>query len=578
MRSLRLLLLQLCIVLVFLVFAGRLAYIQLARGTELRRMSEQNFRRWVRSPAPRGVILDRKGRVLATNEPAMTAWLISGEVPRESWAILISRLVAMGFFPDQQTADDTLAEARRYPSYLPLRLQSRLSMRMITHVEEELSSLPGVYLRQEPVRSYPGNAVAAHVIGYLREIDAQELETRRPMGYRPGDGIGKAGLERAFETQLRGIGGRDELEINAKGRVLRTLTTTPPQPGLPLTLTLDLDIQHAAEVALAGRTGAVVVLDPHTGEILAMATSPTYNLNSMCGRRSPETQRWLTATHAEVNRATRGRYAPGSVFKIVTAAAALEKGVVPDYFHCSGEYHGIRCWLHTGHGTLNLTEAIAQSCNVSFMKLAENVGIEDLVHMARRFGLGHHSLLSTVLPETAGEVPDPEWAEKSYHRSWQLGDTLQVGIGQSWLEVSPLQAARIAAAIANGGYLVQPHLVNMIGTAVQSAPSAATIGLQHSTITRIRTGLRAVVGEGTAKKMDPSLHIAGKTGTAQNPAGLDHAWFAGYAPTEAPKVAIAVLVEHGGHGGATAAPIAESVIRVALNGPPPPVSLFSSGR
>ncbi len=569
MRSTRLLLLQLLALVVFLVFAGRLAYIQGVRGTELRGLSVRNFRRWVRSPAPRGLIVDAKGRILATNEPAMSAWLISGEVPRDSWAGLLDRLVAIGFFPDHDTAEETLTDARRYPGYLPVRLAARLSPLMITRVAEAMPTLPGVYLRAEPLRTYPHGVLASHVLGYLREIDAQELETRHAQDYRPGDAVGKAGLEHAFEDDLHGQGGRDEVEINAHGRVLRTLTAQTAQPGHTLTLALDLDVQHAAEQAMAGHLGAVVVLDPHSGDIRALVSAPGYDLNAMSGRRTPAMQAWLDSSHAEINRVTRGRYAPGSVFKIVTAAAALEKGCVPDYLYCPGEYHGIHCWLHSGHGTLNLTQALAQSCNVAFMKLAEATGIDDLSTMARRFGLGKHTAVGAILPESAGTVPDPAWARATFHRPWQLGETLQVGIGQSSLEITPLQAARIAAAIANGGYLVQPRLVTRIGDTPVPRLPAARIGLHDATLARIREGLRAVTGEGTAKSLDPTLHIAGKTGTAQNPGGEDNAWFVGYAPSDNPRVAVAVLVEHGGHGGVVAAPIGEAVIRTALNGPPP---------
>jgi penicillin-binding protein 2 len=569
MRSTRLLLLQLLTVVVALVFAGRLIYIQGARGAELRGQSVRNTQRPVRSPAPRGLILDAKGRTLVTNEPAMSAWLISGMVPREQWPALLDRLVTIGFFPDRDTADAALEDARRLPGYLPVRLATRLSPQMITRVEESLSTLPGLYLRPEPVRAYPHGTLAAHVLGYLREIDAVELQARAAQDYRPGDDVGRAGLERAFEDVLHGASGYDKVEIDAHGRVLRTLAAQAPAPGHALTLSLDLDVQRAAEQALAGHTGAAVALDTHTGDVLALVSAPGYDLNAMSGRRSPALQQWLERTHAEINRATRGRYAPGSVFKIVTAAAALEKGSVPGYFYCPGEYRGIHCWLHRGHGSLNLTEAVAQSCNVAFMKLAEGVGIRDLSAMARRFGLGRHTTLGTLLPESVGTVPDPAWAQRTFHRTWQLGDTLQVGIGQSSLEITPLQAARIAAAIANGGYLVQPRLVTRVDDTPQPRVPAASTGLRPATIRRIRAGLRAVTGEGTARSLDATLRIAGKTGTAQNPGGDDHAWFAGYAPSDKPRVAVAVLVEHGGHGGATAAPIAEAIIRVALNGPTP---------
>ncbi|HOF88920.1 MAG TPA: penicillin-binding protein 2, partial [Armatimonadota bacterium] len=558
MLARRLLLLRIVLLVAFLAFAGKLAYLQLLRGGELRHASVRNQLRWVRSPAPRGVILDRTGAVLATNTPAMAAWLVSGEVARDRWDALLARLVAIGIFPDLQTAAAALAEHRRLPSYLPLRLGSNLTMAQVTRVEEEGAFLPGIYLRAEPVRAYPGGALAVHALGYVREIDAEELAARRTDGYRQGDRIGKSGLEKTFEAALRGQDGREEVEVDARGSVLRSVRQVPPREGQTVVLTLHAVLQRAAESALAGRKGAVVALDPRTGDILALASAPSYDPTSMSGRLSPESWAWLQRSHALVNRGLE-RYPPGSVFKIVTAAAALETGKAHagSYFYCPGAYHNIRCWKHAGHGTLGITAAIAQSCNVAFMHMAEDVGIASLAKMARRFGLGERTGLE-VLPERRGLVPDAGWAKETGRR-WQLGDTLQTGMGQSFLTITPLQGARLIAAIANGGKLVTPRLVQQVGDAVIPTAPPTPIGLQPGTLRGIARGLRAVThGEGTARGLDPALRIAGKTGTAQNP-GPDHAWFAGYAPADAPKIAVVVLVEHGGHGGAAAAPIAEAV-------------------
>lgn len=561
MLTRRLLLLRIIILAAFVAFTARLAFWQLWQGGALREASKRNHLRWVRLPAKRGLIVDRAGAVLATNTPAPAAWLVSGEVGRKDWDDLLQRLTDIGVFPDLETATDTLAEARRHPTYLPQRLLGNLTMEQVTRVEEELPFLRGVYVSDEPLRSYPNGEMAAHVLGYLREIDANELEANKEQGYRQGDNFGKSGLEKAFETDLRGQEGAEEVEVDARGAVLRRVSTDAPHEGSTLTLTLDSALQRTAEDALRGHVGAVVALDPSSGDILAMASAPTYNATKMSGRLSPESWGWLKKAHALVNRGTE-RYPPGSVFKIVTAATVLEQGVVSDntYFFCPGVYQGIHCWKHNGHGTINLTEAIAQSCNVSFMHMAEKAGLERMATMARRFGLGKPTGLE--LPEKHGLIPNPAWVKETGRR-WQPGDTLQVGIGQSYLTITPLQGARVAAAIANGGKLVHPRLVQRIGDDDQPLTPPTPIGLQDGTLRSIARGLRAVTGEGTAKSMDPSLHIAGKTGTAQNPGG-DHAWFIGYAPTEHPTIAIAVLVEHGGHGGAVAAPIAEAVIRAAL--------------
>lgn len=551
----------------FVLFAGKLAYLQLLRGDELRGASKRNALRWVRSPAPRGLIIDRRGIVLAANTPSQAVWLVSGEVKREEWDTLTQRLVDIGIFPDLPTATATLAEPRAHPSHFPLPLQNNLNIAQVTRVEETLPFLNGIYLRAEPIRAFPRGAMAANTLGYLREIDADELAARSEQGYRLGDHIGKSGLEKTFEDALRGEEGGEELEVDARNRVLRTVQRKLPKAGKTLTLTLDAGLQRVAENALVGHRGAVVALDPNTGDIRVLASVPTFDPNKMSNRLSPESWAWLQRAHALVNRGTE-RYPPGSVFKIVTAAAALESGAtnIGTYFYCDGKYHGIHCWKRAGHGPIGFTEAFAQSCNVSFMHMAEDVGVTRLSRMGHRFGLGARTGLA-VLPEKRGLVPDLDWA-KANHIRWQLGDTLQVGIGQSYCTITPLQGARLVAAIANGGKLVTPRLVQQVGDEEQPVVPPAPLGLKSSTLLAIAHGLRAVTsGEGTARNLDPSLLIAGKTGTAQNPPHPDHAWFVGYAPANNPQIAIAVLIENGGHGGATAAPIAEAVIRAALQPP-----------
>ena len=580
----RLLLLRLLLLLACLVFVGRLAFLQLLHGDELRKDSERNRHRWVRIAAPRGLILDRKQRVLAANVPGHVAWLVPSEVPRKGWDELATRLTDVGIFPDRDSAVVALDEARHAPSYLPVRLLSGLDIATISRIEEQQAFFPGVFLRDEPLRSYPEGTRAAHLLGYLREINSEEMLARREQGYHNGDSIGKAGLERALEDELRGVEGGQQVDVDVHGRVQRVLQDVAPQPGQSVTLTLDMDLQRAAEDALNGHRGAVVALDPRNGDILALASAPAFDLNHMTGRISTETMKWLRGPDTpELNRATAGQYPPGSVFKIVTAAAVLEKKLIQpnEFFFCDGSYHGIGCSKRSGHGSLTFTEAMAQSCNVAFMKMAERVGIMGLAHMARRFGLGQATRVlpesetvgkttkSGLLPEADGVVPDPQWERTKHHRPWEFGETLQVGIGQSSLAITPLQGARIIAAIANGGQLIHPRLVQRIGEYAVPGEAPDDIGLSADTVQRIAEGLRAVVAEGTAKKLDPELHIAGKTGTAQNPGGEDHAWFVGYAPREDPKIAVAVLIEHGGHGGAVAAPIAQTLIRVALQGPPP---------
>jgi len=323
---------------------------------------------------------------------------------------------------------------------------------------------------------------------------------------------------------------------------------------------------------LRGHRGAAVVLDPSNGDILAMASAPAYDLNRMSGRISPDYFAWMQRAQVQMNRAANGTYPPGSVFKIITAITALESGAAQrnTWFYCDGSYNGIHCWQHSGHGSLNFTGALAHSCNVYFMKLAERAGAQKLEKVSRRFGLGESSDIAGLATTASGRLPDLQGLSARELAARPLGDTLQMGIGQTTVTITPLQAARIIAAIANRGKLVQPRLVRRVGGKEYPAKLPTPLNLKAATLNIIAGGLRQVVETGTAKSLDPTLRIAGKTGTAQNPHGEDHAWFVGYAPADHPRVAVAILIENGGHGGAIAAPIAESVIRAALTTPTAP--------
>ncbi|MEI7834374.1 MAG: penicillin-binding transpeptidase domain-containing protein, partial [bacterium] len=335
----RLLLMRVLLLLIFVTFALRLAFLQVWTGKELHDVSTRNHLRWVRFPAPRGMILDRKGRVLATSTESRTAWLVSGEVPRKGWEALYTGLVNAGIFPNVEAARAGLEYTRKHTSYQPQRLMSDLDIAQTTRIEEELPYLPGVYLNTEPTRSYPGGALAAHLIGYLSEIDEKKLAEKRSSGYRAGDRIGKTGIESAFEDILRGQDGGEQLEVDVSGRVLHRYERIEPQPGGNITLTIDLDIQRAAEEGLKGLEGAVVALDPRTGDVLAIASTPAYDLNQMSTRITPEMMELFQQNHAMENRATSG-YPPGSVFKIITATAALEKNLIPSdaSYYCDGSY------------------------------------------------------------------------------------------------------------------------------------------------------------------------------------------------------------------------------------------------
>jgi penicillin-binding protein 2 len=566
----RLVILRVLVVLAFALILARLVQLQLIEGERNRKLADENRIRVVRRLAPRGTIYDRRGRVLATSRLAFSICAVPEELQGggSDAAETVARM--LGLPADQVRA--ALAQPRP-ARYEPQIIWRDASDQVVASFEEHAVYLSGLSVVADAVRQYPQGSLAAHVLGYVRQISAEDLAGPDKAGYQPRDLIGKAGAERMAEPALRGTDGGDQIEVDARGRRVRTLGTVPPQPGRDVWLTLDLELQQAAEEALGGRAGAVVALDPWTGEVLAMASHPAYDPNVFSGTLTPSQWRSLaTPDHPLQNRAATCRYEPGSVFKIVTAAAALEAGDTgpDDRFYCGGVFAlggwRMRCWKRDGHGSEDFIHGFGQSCNVMFATIGRRAGPERLAAMARRFGLGQKTGIG--LPEEAGLIPSPEWKRRVRKQPWYPGDTAQMSIGQGDCLVTPLQVAREAAAVANGGYLVRPKLIARIEG--EDPPRAQLpgqpLGLRAETLAALRAGMEAVVAEGgTAHRIWTDKYgLAGKTGTAQNPGGTPHAWFAGYAPTDRPRLAVAVMVEHGGAGAAVAAPIARHVFDTML--------------
>jgi len=564
--SQRLFRLKLGVAVVFALLLGRLVQLQVIQGAELQRASEQNRIRRVREAAPRGVITDRAGKVLASNRPSYAVSMLPHPDPavRREVEETLAPLLGMTVTDLEQR---TKAGMSTGDTCLVAEDVDRAT---IARIEEHAPHLPGVSIEVKPVRWYPYAKLACHVLGYVREVDEADLRRLRSRGYLQGDRAGKDGIERLQESRLRGREGGRQVEVDAGGRLVRVLGRVEPSPGRPVALTLDLPTQQAAERGLTGKRGAVVALDPETGEVLALASSPGFDPNWFTRRLDPAHWRYLNSrARPQHDRAINGRYAPGSVFKVVVAAAGLEHGLVTPQsrFTCPGVYRlgrwSFHCWRLQGHGPLSFIQGIAQSCNVVFMTVGRRVGIARLADMARRFGLGRQTGIE-LSGESSGLVPDPDWKRERRHQPWYPGDTCQVAIGQGDLLVTPLQAAVEIAVVANGGYRVQPHLVRETGGRAVSVQREA-VGLSAETIAALRTGLEMVVERGTGRSLEGiGVRVAGKTGTAENPHGKPHAWFIGYAPAEQPRIAVAVLVEGGGHGGSVSAPIAGEVIKAAL--------------
>jgi len=566
------------VVLLFTLLLGRLWQMQVLQGSYYLQLSEENRLRDLRLPAPRGILYDRKGRPLASNRAAFTVSVLPMEL-RDAERVL-PRLAAILDVPLAEI-QQRLERARGRP-FEPVRLRRDAPKRVVATVEENRLDLPGVIIEVEPVRHNLYGSLAAHGLGYLGEINPSELASPKWSGYRMGDLIGKAGVERIYDRDLRGHDGRLRVEVDARGRPLRVLGREPSHPGKSLVLTIDLDIQQAAEAALGDKAGAVVVLDPRNGEVLAIASHPTVDPNVFSAGISADAWGRIAGDRSLplLNRAADSTYEPGSVFKVVTAAASLMRGTATraTRVNCNGIFR-LGGWVFRdlkAHGTLDFIEGVAQSCNVFFWTLGMRTGGDALAEMARALGLGQRTGID--LPsESAGLIPDSAWKLRTQGEPWYPGDNANMAIGQGWVNVTPLQIARMIAAVGNGGTLVRPHLVRQVldrdgGTAERvTVPPAGRVDFRPDVLATLQEALAAVVQRGTGRAVAiEGLSIAAKTGSAENPRGQPHAWFAAYAPTTEPRVALAVLVEHGRRGGLVAAPIAKAVLQAAFGITPTP--------
>ncbi|WP_158089569.1 penicillin-binding protein 2 [Magnetofaba australis] len=565
----------------FAVLIGRLFNLQVLRGGAYRDLAENNRISLQPLPAPRGRVFDRFERMLVENSPnyrLVAIPEISGPVSE-----LVGRIRQITELSDEQI-EQVLKQAKRQRAFLPLKIKSHLSWSELSRIETRIHELPGVEIQAQARRHYPHGALLAHVLGYLGEVTERDRKRFPNFRYRAGDLIGKTGIERAFETQLRGHEGVREMEVNAIGRRVRELARREPDQGRDLTLTIDLDLQRDAEAALGENSGAVVALDPRNGEVLAMASSPSYDPNRFIeGFRSDEWRELITDPFRPLsNKAVQGRYPPGSTFKIVVALAALESGKISPHekLFCGGHLtrhdHRFHCWRRGGHGSVNLKQAMAQSCDVYFYRVAEKLGIDTIHDMADRLGFGRQSGIA-LGGERRGINPSREWKKANLGKIWFPGETLISAIGQGYNLATPLQLANMMAAVANGGVLYKPTLVR---PARGREPQVLRhTRLRPEDLAFVKEALEEVVhgARGTAHNGRPELvRAGGKTGTSQvvrhkreasgkiikddDPTLRDHALYVSYAPADDPVLAIAAVVEHGGGGGSVAAPVVKQVM------------------
>ena len=585
----------------FALIFVRLWHLQIIKGDDFRNLSENNRIRIQDIPAPRGILYDREGIPLVDSFPAFDVSLYRQDLRRPETLI---RPLSQTLSLDQEKLQARMAAAKDLPPSQAFKIKTNISREELAQVETRRLDLPGVMVDVVIRRNYPYRSLAAHIIGHLGEISQEELEKDLYSNHKAGYLVGKYGIEQTHEVELMGESGGRQIEVNAVGRMMRVLGTVEPIPGNNLFLTLDLELQKAAEEALAGKNGAVVALDPRNGDVLAMVSKPDFDPNLFSRGITPENWKSIIGNPARPlqNRATQGQYPPGSVFKIITALAALEeKAITPDtVFSCSGafpfgnrDYH---CWKKEGHGRMDLKRAIVESCDVYFYQVGLRLGVDRIAKYASAVGLGK----STGYPlgqEKPGLVPTSAWKLKRFRIPWQTGETLSVAIGQGFNLATPLQIASSVSALFNGGRFFQPRVVQSVrspdGEVLQEIPPVATRSLHFTPehVEFIRDALWGVVngpgGTGSRAKIQ-GFDVAGKTGTSQViqrregrgeinlPEFQDHAWFACFAPAPKPEITVVAFVEHGGGGGAVAAPVARKVMEnyfLRKKSSPPPFQI-----
>ena len=564
---------MICVLAAFAVLLMRLVYLQVIKGQEYRLLSLNNRIRLQSIDPPRGLIYDRNGDVMVENRPSFDVSITLKDAGKvETTVKKVSE--HLGVPPEELML--RLKTSRGISAYKPILLKQDIGRDALASIEAHKYDLPGITVDVKLRRHYLNVRDAAHLIGYLSEISPDELAGKKYPGRRRGDFIGKFGAEKAYENNLRGTRGGRQVEVNANGQVVRVLKTVAAKPGQDIYLTIDHALQKKAESLLRGVAGAAVAMEPGSGRILALASSPAFDQNYFAAGMSHEQWDLLISNpfRPMENKAIQGEYPPGSTYKIITAMAGLEEGVIDEdtEVFCPGFYRfgnrTYRCWKKGGHGQVKLNKAITESCDVYFYKVGELLGVDRLAWYATASGLGAPTGIN-LDKEAKGLIPTAAWKKRRTGVPWQKGETLSVAIGQGFNLATPLQMVGMVAAIANGGTRYKPTI----------------LPVSESTLAMVKAGRWAVENSdhGTARGSRlADIEISGKTGTSQvisrkkddtrpedeRPAHLRaHAWFVAYAPSENPAIAVAVLIEHGEHGSGAAAPVARELIKTYLRKP-----------
>ena len=589
----RFIVLVVAVVAAFTLLAGKLVYLQIYKGPHFYELSKDNSIRKKRSKAFRGLIYDRDGRLLVENRPAFNLQMVRRDA--EPLEEIVARLASYLQLTEQEILEKL--RAHKGGPYDPVLIQEDIDRNTMAAIAANGFRLPGVSIEARARRHYIYPTLAPHLLGYMGEVSAEEIRKNKYPDKANDDYVGRFGVEKAFEHQLSGKAGGRVVQVNAAGQVVSVLDEVPPQPGNHLFLTIDFSLQKTAEALLGDKTGAVVAMDPNTGDILAMVSKPYFNPNQFVDGMSKKQWQALIGNPDQpmMNKAIQAEYPPASTYKIITALAALEEDQVSlsEGINCPGYLrYGNRlyyCWKRWGHGKMDVVDAVAQSCDVFFYQMGKRLGVDALAEYAKACGLGEPT--GIVLDREAdGLVPTAKWKQRRIGEPWQGGETLSMAIGQSFNLVTPLQMAVLTSAVANGGTRFQPRVLKSIETVEGKTVKKGRpvirgrLPVSENTLKTVKKGLLQAVnarhGTGYWHVRDERVEISGKTGTAQIVSRKrgeartkdediadrykPHAWFVGYAPSADPQIAVAVLVEHGEHGSSGAGPVAGELMKSYL--------------
>ena len=574
--------------LLLMVIIARLYYLQVYQADRYKTLADENRISTRLLVPPRGIIFDRNGVTIASNQQNFQALIVAEQAPNVQETLdAFKKIMPLSEAEEERIKKDL----KRNRSFVPIKIRDNLSWEEVSRIQLNAPDLPGIVIDEGLTRYYPFGAGMAHILGYVSSVSDKDVKDD-PLLEVPGFKIGKSGIEKYLEKALRGESGNLKLEVNAYGRIMKEIERVDGIPGKDVQLTIDSRLQQKAFELFGEESGAAVLLDVHTGEILAFVSAPSFDPNMMTQGLS--TEDWNALLHNERNpltdKAISGQYSPGSTFKMIVALAALEAGVIKPEARTYGAgkmflgNHAFHCWKKEGHGHLNVVEALQHSCDIFFYETAQKLGIEKIADMARRFGLG--SKINIGLEnEKAGLIPDKEWKLRRFGEPWQQGESLISGIGQGYILTTPLQLATMTARLVNGGYEIKPTFLKVSDG---EKSKIKKIDVSPANLELIKEGMYAVVNKpgGTAWRSQFDYHgqrMGGKTGTTQvrritmkeRREGIkkeselpwrlrNHALFVGYAPHDNPKYAVAVLVAHVGGGSSVAAPLAGKILREAV--------------